>query len=219
MEHSGIRRLLLKVFLGFLALTAVVAIISVLSGDFGELQLKILATCFSISAASICAMACAAFIEKKPLTELGLAGISLASASALLLIVGLWMEIDGEAYWKTTVTLIVAAVAVAHALLLFLPELDEGHKWIQRVAAASIAVLALQIIVAVWGEIGEDAYYRILTAVAIIVGLETLAIPIMMKLRHGNGTRPQKLVLERLEGDTYKDAAGKKYRLEEILPE
>ena len=69
MDYSEIRKLALKIFIGFLGLTAVIAIISVLAGQFGELQWKILGTTFTISAASICSMSCAAFIEKKKILK------------------------------------------------------------------------------------------------------------------------------------------------------
>jgi hypothetical protein len=216
MDYRRIRRLSLMVFIGFLGLTALIAIISVLAGEFGEVQLKILATTFTISAASICAMSCAAFIEKKKLMQFGVAGILLSVAAAMLLIAGLWPEIDSEGYWKTTVTLGVFAVAFAHAFLLVLPELDQRQKWVQPVSSVSIGILALQIVVAVWGEIDAEGYYRLLAVVAIIVGLETLVIPILMKLRRKNGRKSEKVVLERIEGDVYRDSAGKRYRLTEI---
>ena len=219
MNYTAIRKLSLKIFLGFLGLTALIAIISVLSGEFGELQWKILATSFTISAASICSMSCAAFIEKKRLIELGISGIIFSVASAILLIAGMWLEIDSEGYWKTTITLVIAAVAFAHAFLLVLPELDDNQKWVQRVSSVSIGILALQIAVAVWGEINNEGYYRLLAVVAIIVGLETLAIPMLMKLRKGNGQKRQKLVLEKLEGDIYRDSAGKQYQLKDINSE
>ena len=219
MNYTGIRKLSLKIFLGFLALTALIAIIFVLSGDFGKLQWKILATSFTISAASICSMLCAAFIEKKRLIEVGLSGIFLSIFSAILLIVGMWVEIDSEAYWKTAITLVVTALAFAHALLLVLPKLDDKRKWVQGVSSVSIGVLALQIVVAVWGEIDDKGYYQFLAVVAIIVALETLAIPILMKLRKGNGQKGEKIVLEKLERNIYRDSAGKKYQLKEINSE
>lgn len=61
MNYTEIRRLLLKIFIGFLSLTALVAILSVLSHKFGETQLKVLLTTLSITAGSICAMSCAAY--------------------------------------------------------------------------------------------------------------------------------------------------------------
>ena len=46
MNISVMRRLLLKVFIGFLSLTALVAVFSVLSHQFGETQIKVLVTTF-----------------------------------------------------------------------------------------------------------------------------------------------------------------------------
>jgi hypothetical protein len=222
MNYTEIRKLSLKIFLGFLGLTALIAIISVLSGQFGELQVKILATSFTISAASICSMSCVAFIEKKRLIKLGIFGIILCVVSAILVIAGIWPNIDSDGYWKATHTLIIAAVAFAHAFLLVLPQLDDKHKWVQRVSSVSIGILALQIAVAVWGLwdlIDDDSYLRLLAVVAIIVALETLAIPLLMKLRKGNGQERQKLVLEKLKGDIYTDSAGKPYQLKQFNPE
>ena len=216
MKYKEIKRLLLIAFIGFLVLTALIAIITVLSGSFGEVQWKILATTFTISAASICSMACAAFMEKKKHVPLGLAGIFLTVLAAILLIAGMWPEIDSEPYWKITVTCGVLALALTHAFLLALPDLDSGHRWVQVVSFITICFLALQIITAVWGEIDDDGYYRFLTLTAILVGLETLVIPILMKLRKGSGSKTDRLVLEKIEGDLYRDPDGKTYRLTEI---
>ncbi len=59
-------------------------------------------------------------------------------------------------------------------------------------------------------------HYRLLTVIAIVVGLETLAIPIVMKLQKGMVHKAQKLVMEKLEGDMYRDATGKTYHVQEL---
>ncbi len=216
MDYSEIRKLSLKIFLGFLGLTALIAIVSVLLGELGQVQVKILATTFTISAASICSMACAAFTERKKPVHLGLAGILLSICAAVLVIAGMWSESNNETYWKTTVTVGVLAIALAHAFLLNLPELDKSQKWVQLISSITIAILALQIIGAVWGEINQDVYYRFLAVVAIVVALETLAIPILLKLRKRNGEIIEKLVLVRVRDDIYRDESGKEYQLREI---
>jgi VIT1/CCC1 family predicted Fe2+/Mn2+ transporter len=94
----------------------------------------------------------------------------------------MWPEIDSEEYWKTTITFFVFAIAFAHVFLLVLPQLDNKQKWVQLASSISIGILALLIVVAVWGEIDAEDYYRLLAVVAIIVGLETLVVPILMKL-------------------------------------
>ncbi|GHB91495.1 hypothetical protein [Cerasicoccus arenae] len=224
------RSLLLKSFIGFLSLTALIGIATVLTGEFGELQLKILATTFTISAASICAMACAAFIEKRAMPALGWTGIGLNFLAATMLLFAMWAELGDEYYWKITITLIVLGLGFAHALLLQLPDLGKKHDWIPAIAAASVAALAVFIIVAFWGEIDNEGYYRGLAVISIIVVLFTLIIPIMMKLAkpdvvsnppHLTPTEKPSitadaLVLTPVDGNYYQDANGTRYRVEKV---
>jgi hypothetical protein len=218
MDYAEFRRASLRTFLGFLALTAAIAVVSVLGGDFGETQVKVLLTTLTISAASMCAMACAAFIEKRKRRELGLAGISLAIISALLVISGMWAEIDSEGYWKLVLTFVVFAVAFAHAFMLMLPNLSEGHSWFQVLSSVSIAILACQIIFAFWAEVSDDFYFRLLAVVSIVVALETLTVPILMKLGRGQATRVRTIVLEEVGDGVYKDSTGKLYTVAEAEP-
>ncbi len=219
MDYAALKRFFLKVFLGFLGITAAIAIVSVLSGEFGKLQEKILVTCFAVSASSICSMACAAFIERKRQVGLGLAGISLSMVSAIILIVGVWAEIASDDYWKTLITFTVVAISFAYTFLLMLPSLVEKYKWIQVAFCASVAVLALQIIIAIWGEIQAESYYRALAVIAILVGLQTLVIPILSRLSDSTEILREQLILERLSDDIYRDASGRKYRLQEVESE
>ncbi|MBT7304154.1 MAG: hypothetical protein HN849_31770 [Victivallales bacterium] len=218
MDYAEFRRASLRTFLGFLALTAAIAVVSVLGGDFGETQVKVLLTTLTISAASMCAMACAAFIEKREQRELGLAGISLAIVSALLTILGIWSEASSERYWKLVLTFVVFAVAFAHVFMLLLPSLSERHSWFQALSSVSIAILACQIIFAFWAEVSDDFYYRLLAVVSIIVALETLTVPILMKLGRGQATRGRTIVLEEVGNGVYKDSAGKLYTVVETGP-
>jgi hypothetical protein len=219
MNYTKITRLSLKVFIGFLGLTALIAMVTVLTGTFGEIQRKIMGTTFTISAASICLMSCAAFINRKKLVQLGLLGILLSTSAAIMLIIGMWWEISSDIGEKVTITLSVFAVAFAFAFLLVLPKLDNRHKWVQLVSSVSIGILALQGAVAVWCEHYiklNDWYFRLLAVVAIVVGLETIVIPILMKLRKGDERKIDRIILEKIEGDVYRDPAGRKYRLTEM---
>jgi hypothetical protein len=131
---------LLKVFIGFLSLTALLAIVSVLNGKSGETQIKVLATTFSICAGSICAMLCAGFLERKGAKGIGYTGLIAAAIAVLLAIGGVWAQIPGlaqriiTAYWKTTATVGVVAVALAYGCLLRLPNLTACVRWTQTVS-------------------------------------------------------------------------------------
>ena len=215
MNQSALKRFALRSFLLFLAFTALVAIISVLTGSFGEVQLRILLTSLTISTASICAMSCAAFIERKDRTILGTAGIICSVAAALVIIFGIWFEPSEDTFWKLSITLVVAAAAFAHTFLLILPLLDMNYRWTQQVSTASILLLSFLVVFAVWLEIDATWYYRLLAVVAIVVGLVTLAIPILVKLGGRAESAKLELKLEQIEGDTYRDTKGNIYRVTE----
>ncbi len=233
MNCTAFRKLLLNVFIGFLPMTALVAIFSVLSSEFGETQIKVLVTTFSISAGSVCAMACAGFIERKGSKTVGIVGILAASGAVSLVIIGMWGEIEGEEFWKTTVMFIVGCIALAHACLLYLPTLAASHRWTQPTAAILIALLALQIIFAIWGEVEDEGYYRLMAALSVLVVLVTLVVPICGRLgANAHEARPEKvfnntmfyplseqLVLHRLSGDIFADKLGRRYQVTQIQAE
>jgi len=215
MNLHAVRKILLWAFIGFLSLTALIAIVSVLNGPFGEMQLKVLATTFTISAASICAMSCAAFAEKRR-APAGFAGMILAAAAAIMAITGIWREMDNEEFWKTTVVLIVISVACAHALLLLIPNLAANHRWTQIAACVFIAALAFQIVFAVCKEIRSEGYYRWLAVVSIIVVLLTLIVPVCAKLGGKQAVPSERLVLSKISDGLYTDQSGRKLRVTEI---
>ena len=64
-------------------------------------------------------------------------------------------------------------------------------------------------------EIDATSYYRLLAVVAIVIGLVTLAIPILVKLGGRAESAKLELKLEQIEGDTYRDTKGNIYRVTE----
>ncbi|MDX1640502.1 MAG: hypothetical protein R3220_02305 [Balneolaceae bacterium] len=172
-------------------------------------------TTFTISIASICAMSCAAFIEKRNFKPVGIIGMVFALMSAILIIAEIWGSVGSDLYYKITVAVVVCAFSFAHGLLLFIPKLQADKEWVQRAAAVTIALLSLQIIAGIWFEIDDSIYFRVMTVIAILVGLETLVIPILMKLSNGNDDEKETLNLQKVDGNLYKDTAGKLYEVKE----
>lgn len=217
MTFSRLKQFCLWSMIGFLSLSALLAIVSLLSGHFGETQLKVILTTLTISGASICGMACSAFIEKRGMARLGGVGIACASMAAMLSIGGIWSEVDMEVYWKTTITLIIISVAFAHCLLLFIPILASSYRWSQMGAAVFIFILAIQMILAVHSDVFQNAdYFRFIGIVAVIVVLLTLIIPICSKL---SSLKPEKsgiLTLSHDQDDIYHDATGQRYKVTKI---
>ena len=216
MDFGQIRRQALRLFLLFLGLTGLLAIGSVLFWDFDEFQIKILVTCFSLCSASICAMGCAAYIERHGTRGWGLAGILTAILGAACFIYGVWFESATDYFWKSTLTLIVVGVAIFHGLLISLPTLDAGHRVVPRVGVGAISVLTLLLLLLVWGEVPDGVFFQVLAAVSIVVGVITVSIPILMRMRTDTGDAAQKLVLVHVEGARYRAADGTLYQVNAV---
>lgn len=217
MDYTGIKKLSLSVFLGFLMLTALIAIIAVLRDDFGSIQIKILVSSAAISGASICAMSCVAFIERKHIPVLGFTGVFFAVAAALLLIVAMWGEIDNTDFVRTIMSSYVISVAFAHAFLLVLPDLEKKYSAVQTASSISISFLALMIVAIIWGDFDNEYYFRLMAVTGIIVGLLTLVIPLLMKMRKGETEVGESLVLKMVEPGLFEDSSGTRYEVQEIL--
>ena len=224
MTSQPLRRSFLRFAIVFLALTALVALISVLTGSMGELQARILGSSTTISLACVTAMACAAYRERGRHPRLGEIGIACSALAATLMLVGIWAEIrvtDSELFWKTVFLSMIWAFACAHAQLLCLPKLQEAHRWAQNAAVAAIVTLTTLGSIAILAEIDEEWLARVLIALAIVVALFTLVVPILAKMRKADapaddGEAREQLVLVRGEDGVFRDSAGVSYRVERI---
>lgn len=216
MTISQFKKLCLVSLIGFLTLSALIAVVSLLSGKLDDTQIKVILTTLCISGTSICAMSCSAFIEKRGMPVIGSGGIILVALAAIMVISGIWLEIGKEEYWKVAFTLVAIAVAISHALLLHIPSLKSGFKWIQTALAISVSILALQIIFAVWIEIDDEWYYRLIGVVGVIVVLFTLIVPICLRLSQSVSSEIAELKLYLEQKDIYRDDSGSRYRVTKI---
>lgn len=215
MDYTRARKLFLKGFLGFLILTALLAIFSILTDSFGRTQAKILGTSSIISVASILAMACAAFLERKRISWLGFSGIAAAVIAAMLSIVAIWAEVDNRDFVRVIMTFVVAAVGMAHAFLLVLPKLDSNQEWVQKASSVTIGTLCTMLIILIWGDFNSEWYARILGVLGILTGLVTLTVPLMMRLRKETQGTLRTLSLTEREDGLFTDGKGAVYRVTE----
>jgi hypothetical protein len=212
--------LLLKLFIGFLSVTALMAIISLVVPGFWTGNWKVMATTLSVSAGSVCAMSCGAYLERKSRKWIGLVGIILSALAVLLFSIGIWTDTHDDTFAKSIFTLIVLSLAVAHFCLMQLAKLLPGHRWVQLASGILVGSLALQIIFAILiSDMGEN-YYRCLGAVAVLVCLISLVIPLLGRLRArseaSNNLLPDQLLLSKVEGSVFADQGGRRYQVMEV---
>lgn len=175
-----------KVALWFLivsvAISAALGIIALLTGSFGDLQIRIILTTLTISAASIGALASGALWEGRGRKVLPLVGIALSLVAALLLIAGIWLEPQGEGYWKFTASTSVLAVATTHACLLSLAKLAPRFAWAKAANLIAVFGLAFLIILAIYIVPSSDFGFRLIGTASIIVAALTIMTPIFHRL-------------------------------------
>lgn len=216
MTMTRIKKLSLLSLIGFLSISALIAVASLLSGDFGSTQVKVILTALTVSGASICAMSYSAFVEKRGLPFLGGTGILFAAIAAFLIIAGIWTEIGKDEYWKMTGSLVVISAAFSHSLLLYIPSLARGFRWTQVCLVISVSLLAILIILTIYGDFRDIGYFRVVGVVAVIVVLLTLIVPICGKLSPAVGLESAGLKLNQEKDDIYFDRDGTRYRVIKI---
>lgn len=168
------------------ALSAIVGIIAILSGSFGRVQAQIVLTTLTISAASICALACGALWESGRAKLLPMAGIALAIASACLFIVGIWFKSARFGYWRFSASVGLIAIATAHACLLSLARLTARFAWARIAAIAAVYLLAGQMIYVIYYTPKGDTFFRILGVTSIVAASLTILTPVFHRLSRGD---------------------------------
>jgi len=186
--NSPWKRLSLQGITASVGISALLGIMALLSGDFGDLQLHVLFTTLTTSGASICALACVTLWEGKGQKYPALPGLVLAIVAAVLVCGGIWTEVEYEAYWKFAVTLTIYAVATAHMCLLNTADLQRSFRWSVNAAYLFTYGLASTLAFMLWAENGSEALYRFIGIQSIITVSLSIAIPVFHKLSSSKPT-------------------------------
>ncbi|NYF11060.1 membrane-associated HD superfamily phosphohydrolase [Leifsonia sp. AK011] len=205
---TGVRRAAIVFVIVSLALAALLGIVTLLTGEFGEVESKILLTTLLTAAFAITSL-CHLAVVGRALRVVGFVGIA---ASALALGLGLaliWVSWDTwngtwDVILKSFVVLAIASASLAQANLLLL--LAARRQRIIRtgliVTLAAVALLATLVSLSILtnGEIpGNDGdfYWRFVGVVAIVDVLGTIVLPVLGRVFRAGTTA----VTVRLEGD------------------
>jgi hypothetical protein len=163
-------------------LGAILGIVLILRNSWGWFEIRVMLTTVIIAVASLCGLACE--LSKLPfgVNLLPRAGLILTLISAVMLLLGMWPEIDNEAYWKATVTVSIFAVATVHVCLLSIARLAGRFRWVSFIGYQLIYGLAVILAIALIGEIDSEGMWRFIAALSIVVAAITLVIPILQRI-------------------------------------
>lgn len=204
------RRALLLLVAAAMTAAAALAIGILLLGDFGGTEGRILLSTVLLALHGALATPAAVLVDQRRRLSLAAACAAVVSVSAALNVVGVWWSSDSETFGKVIGTVMfvaiptVAAAALATRPLhrLFVPSLAAAYL------TAALAVGAL------WTETEQEAYFRVVGALAVLSVLLIALQPVLLRATRSRVTVPLRVVDDEgrssdtfAEGATFADAA------------
>jgi len=197
MENARLRRALLVATVVALSATALLAIVALLAGDFGDFELRILGTTGGFALSSLIATRGTALLERGRFVALGRAVIVLSALAFLAELWVLWIDDDSAAGWKTYVCAIALAGAlgqIAGMIARRRPTDTRSVATIVWAASTCAVILAVMACSAALAEIDDGGYYQAFGAIAVLDILGVVLQPVVRRLgspaRAAAGTGP-----------------------------
>ncbi|QEF98382.1 hypothetical protein Mal15_24340 [Stieleria maiorica] len=188
-DRSRLKKPLLYLLIGSVLLSALLGIVLVLRGNWGWLEIRVILTTVIFAVASVCGLACDVSRTPSGLNLFPKAGLALTAITTALLLLGIWVEVDSEAYWKTTTVLISIGVATVHVSLLSIAKLARRFRWVPFIATQIIYGLAILVSMIIVFEINSDLLWRFLAAHSIVVAAVSIVIPILHRISKTDSNR------------------------------
>jgi hypothetical protein len=203
------RRLLVLVAIASLGITAAAAIVVLLFGDAGDIEGRILATTFSISAASLLALPGVILLERGDALALGGTNVVLTGTAFVLALALIWLWDDSETLARSlgsTVAVAGASTQWAALTLRRRPRERDAVRLTYFAACALAALLATMIVLAIWAEIDSENYYRLLGALAVLDVFLVVVQPLLRRLDGRVGPREARIVVDDGDHEAVADA-------------
>jgi hypothetical protein len=199
-DHRNLKRPLLYLLIGSVVLGAVLGIIIVLRNKWGWFEVRVVLTTLTVAIASLCGLACDLSRTPRGRNVLPNVGLALTFLAAVMILGGIWADVDSEGYWKMTVSLAIFAIANVHVSLLSIARLAGRFRWVFLVTCQVIYGLALLLWIMIIWEIDNDRMFRFLAALSILDAALTLVIPLLHRISKaddGSGSPTQTVLDER----------------------
>jgi len=183
----NLRKIFLYLLIISVAVSALLGIVVIIFGSFGEFATRVLMTTFTITLTSILGLACGAYLELRGAKTLPYAGIFSSLVAAALAIFMIWFDENNvAAIWKTGATAAILATACGHLSLISIATLDKRFLWSRYVIYSSVAILVSIFLWILWlePESSSDIVSRIIGVLSIVVAALTVITPVFHKLSH-----------------------------------
>ena len=185
MGNTDFRRVLLIATVTALSVTALIAIVALVAGDFGDTELRIMATTAGFGLCALIATRGTALLDQNRYEGLARAVIGLSALAFLIELWVVWIDDDSEAGWKSYVCAIVLAVAlgqIAGMIARQRPSDPPAVPVIAWAAGVCAVVLAAMGCFAALAEVDTAGYYQAFGVVAVLDILGIVLQPVVRRL-------------------------------------
>lgn len=187
---------------GLLGLAALISIFAILRGEFTETDGRILGTLGVGFLCGSAALAGLALIERGDLARLGWAVVAVAAVGFAVLTWQVWVEFDSESWSLDTLIVVLAALMIATARLLY-----RRFAWLYWASAALTVVTAAVYIWAVNADPDGDNWGKFLGTIGILTVLAWFLVPVLGRIASGSSERvvgrgPGHFEIDLAEGET-----------------
>jgi peptidoglycan/LPS O-acetylase OafA/YrhL len=185
-DVRAIKRVLLRVAILALCVTALVAIVAVLTARLDETEGRILLTHLVVAGYSLFALAAAAVAERRPL--LARAGWVACALGLVLALISIWAAWNSDSHdlYRWTFILLAVAFTLAHVSLIESRRRDSDGPVVRSISSATIAAVALLGALIAIGiatiDSGSEGFFRLLGVVGVLDVLGTVVLPIARKI-------------------------------------
>ncbi len=191
MDNLNAKKLFLYVFLASVTASALLGIAILIFGSFGELEIKVLLTAFTVTVTSILGLACGAFLETGRGRVVPITGIVLALISGVMWMFVIWPDGNREALFvRGLLSITILSATCSHLSLLLLARFEDRFSWVRISAYATVWPLSAVLVFLVWDShlIGEQVTGRVTGVMSILVGAVTVMTPIFHWLSRAEPT-------------------------------
>jgi hypothetical protein len=202
-------------------LSACIGVLTILQGHYGWVEVRILLTTVTVVGASICGLACGAYLASRHGQVLPLLGIGLTFLAAGMVILGIWTELPSAGYWQIAAVSGVLSVACAHLSLLSMARLTEGYQWsltAAYIAIFGVAALIIALIVSPrsMSGIAGAGVFQLLGVATIIDAAITILIPIFHRLSKDESAPAPGASFKKSTGHIDAEVAALRARIDEL---
>lgn len=183
MNHlTTARRMLLKMTIGWMAITALLGVGMMLLGQFGETELRILATTFSVTWLSLTTLASATVASRPILRPVAAAGVATGVLAALTAQALIWGDNPSEWLFKTWACTSLVNAACAYSGLVGMARAARGYGWVRGVSIGAATLIAGILCTMILVEDASELAIRILGALAVVMACGTVVVGVLHRL-------------------------------------